>query len=125
MANRVSKAQLMNVLHEYLEDGLANNIYYAICDADDYDRKHMIGMTVGEWKKRFDDDYELVWADDTNAGFGKQGDTVYGNSDYCVICRTDYDGKRFRLWVWRESLHSDTPWVVAGMKEHEKRRADK
>ena len=123
MRNQVSKVQVKEILRKYLTDDLANRMFWEIVDADETDRKNMIGMTMAEWMERFDDDFEVVWADDTNAGFGKRGDTVYGNLDDCVICRTDWDGHRYKLWVWCEPLHSEAPWVVAGMKEYEKRHS--
>ena len=122
-SNRVSKIQVKEILGKYLENDLVNKIYWEIVGADENDMKNVIGMTVSEWRARFDDDFELVWADDTNAGFGKRGDSVYGNSDDCVICRSDYDGKRYKFWVWCEPLTSETPFVIAAMKEHEKRCA--
>ena len=121
MSNRVSRIQVRETLDKYLAKELADAMYLEICKADDYDRHHMIGMTCAEWKERFEDDFEVVWADDTNAGFGKRGDSVYGTIDDCVICRTDYDGRRYKLWVWCEALHSSSPWVVGGMQEYAKR----
>lgn len=118
---RISKPAILEALNKYLEKDLANKIFYTACDIDEHDRKNMIGMTCKEWSERFDDDWEIVWADNTNAGFGKQGDSVYGNVDDLVICRTDYDGHRYRLWVWHEVLDSSLPFIRAAMDTYHKR----
>ena len=115
---RVSKVSVMETLKKYLSDDLATDIFYEICDADERDAREMIGMTYAEWSERFDDDREVVWADDTHAGFGKRGDPVYGNLDDCIICMTQYDGRRYKLWVWCEALHSDDVRVRGGMKAY-------
>lgn len=117
---RISKPAILEALNKYLEKDLANKIFYTACDIDEHDRKNMIGMTCKEWSERFDDDWEIVWADDTGAGFGKCGDSVYGNVDDCIICRTDYDGHRYRLWVWCESLHSNLGFIHAAIKTYSK-----
>lgn len=118
---RVSKVAVLAKLKEYLADELATDIYWAICDADEKDRRDMIGMTCAEWSERFDDDWEIVWADDTHAGFGKRGDSVYGCINDCIICRTDYDGHRYKLWVWCEALSSEDRTVRGGMKAYYQR----
>jgi len=121
MRNRVSKIQVLKILRKYLTEDMSNRLYWEIVDADENDRKNMIGMTMAEWKERFDDDFEVVWAADTNAGFGKAGDSVYGYHDDCVICRTCWDGHKYTLYVWCEALHTDSICVNAVMK----RRATK
>ena len=100
-------------------------IFWEACDIDERDARDMVGMTYGEWAERFDDDREVVWADDTNAGFGRRGDSVYGNLDDCVICRVDYDGRRYKLWVWCEPLKSESRYVMAAMAAHAARQQKK
>lgn len=123
MRNQVSKLEVREILHKYLDEKLANRIFWEIVDADEYDRKHMIGMTCGEWLERFDDDFRTVWADDTNAGFGKAGDSVYGNINDCIICRTSWDGHEYTLFVWCEPLHSEKSFVNAAVAEYHKRHS--
>jgi len=122
---RVSKVAVREQLEKYLDSKLAAKIFWEIVDADEADHKNMIGMTYGEWSERFDDDREVVWADDTNAGFGKRGDSVYGNLDNCIICMTQYDGHRYKLWVWCEPLTSNDKYVVAAVAEYHKRHDQK
>lgn len=110
MANRVS----WKVVEEILSRNLTSSTYWGILgelrEADDEERAAEIGMTYGEWKKRFDDHLEgVVWAADTNAGFGHKGDPVYGNADDLKIVKivTTARGKTLYLWEdilgdWRE-----------------------
>lgn len=118
---RISKPVIREILDRYLDKTLAGKIFWEMVEQDAEDQKNMVGMTYGEWKERFDDDRQLVWADDTKAGFGKAGDPVYGDADDCVICRTMYDGKRYKLYLWVKPLTTDVPWINAAMKEYEKR----
>ena len=122
---RVSKEAMKEALLKYLEDDLAMKIFWEACDIDERDARDMVGMTYAEWNARFDDDREVVWADDTNAGFGRRGDSVYGNLDDCVICRVDYDGRRYKLWVWCEPLKSESRYVMAAMAAHAARQQKK
>ena len=115
MRNQVSKFQVREILRMYLDDELANKMFWEIVDADENDRKNMIGMTMAEWMERFDDDFEVVWAADTNAGFGKRGDSVYGTIDDCVIISTRWDGHRYTLLVWCDGLSTDDIIVNAVM----------
>lgn len=121
MRNQVSKFQVREILRKYLADDLANRMFWEIVDADENDRKNMIGMTMAEWMERFDDDFEVVWAADTNAGFGKRGDSVYGNIDDCVITSTRWNGHKYTLLVWCESLTTDDVLVNAVMNGRAKR----
>lgn len=116
MRNQVSKVQVREILRKYLADDLADRMFWEIVEADENDRNHMIGMTMGEWMERFDDDFEVLWAADTNAGFGKHGDTVYGNIDDCVIITTSWDGHKYTLLVWCDGLKTDDICVNAVMK---------
>ena len=118
---RVSKVQVQKVLEKYFDDAMVMRVLGEICYADECDHRNMIGMTYGQWKERFDYDHDILWADDTNAGFGNAGDPVYGDCDDCVICRTEYDGKRYKLFVWCEPLHSDLDYVYAAMRTNELR----
>lgn len=124
---RASRVVIRSVLDKYLDEKLAARIFWDICNQDDADRRNMIGMTWGEYKERFDDDEDvsLVWADDTKAGFGRQGDSVYGNSDDCVICRVVRGSHYTKLYVWTDPLTSDLPFVKAAMAEYHKRQAAK
>lgn len=73
-------------------------------------------MTFGEYKTNGGTwDYK-VWANDTNAGFGKKGDTIYGYSpameDWEIEAVTTsiagvVDGKP----VYRTTLHIVYPWA--------------
>lgn len=118
---RVSKVAVLEQLKKYLADELADDIFADIVKADENDHRNMIGMTYGEWADRFDDDRQLVWADDTHAGFGRRGDSVYGDNRDCVICMTEYDGRRYKLWVWCETLHTEDRRILAAMAEYHRR----
>ena len=123
---RASRIAIRSVLEKYLSDDLVHKIFWEICDQDDNDRKNVIGMTVKEYLDRFDDidDLKIVWADDTNAGFGKYGDSVYGNCDDCVICCVSRRMKTTTFYVWCEPLHSDKAYVIGAMQEYRKRHPE-
>ena len=122
---RVSKVAVLDTLKKYLADDLANDIFEEIVKTDETDYQSMIGMTMKEWNERFDDDHEVVWAEDTGAGFGKAGDPVYGNMDDCIICMTMRDMHRLALCVWCEGLHTDNRVVLAAMDVYHKRHGGK
>lgn len=117
---RVSRKAVMDVLKDKLSLALAYDIYVEICKIDDNDADSIIGMTVYEFRERFDNDYRLVWYEDTGAGFGKAGDSVYGNSDDLVIIMTSEQGgvtnvPRLTLHVWSPALHSDNKAIKSVM----------
>ena len=118
---RVSKPAVEAVLEKYLDHALARKIFCDIVDSDEEDHRNMIGMTYVEWKERFDDDRQLVWADDT-PGFGKAGGSVYGNADNCIICCTRKDMHGYTLCLWEEVWASDKPFIRAAIKEYQKRK---
>lgn len=124
MGNRVSKPAVQEILNKYLDEKLANKIFWAICDKDEEDQKNAVGMTVKEWKERNEHDYRIVWADDTGAGFGKRGDSVYGDSDNLIICCIERYGRELTLHVWGEALASDKAFINAAIEEHKRRQKD-
>ena len=123
MGSRVSKPAVQEILNKYLDEELANKIFWEICDKDEEEQINAVGMTVKEWKERNDCDYKIVWADDTQAGFGARGDSVYGASDHLIICCIERRGakKECVLQVWSEALESDKAFIKAAMEEHERR----
>lgn len=120
---RVSKVAVLDTLKKYLADELANDIFEEIVKIDENDYRSMIGMTIKEWNERFDEKHEVVWADDTCAGFGRAGDPVCGNMDDCVICMTMQDMNRLCLCVWCEGLYTDNKMVLAAMDVYHKRHS--
>ena len=118
---RVSKPAVREILEKYLDDKLAEKIFWDIVEKDELDAKNVIGMTYKEWNERFDDDREVVWAADTKAGFGKKGDSVYGDLDDCIICCQESDGKRYKLWVWCEALTTDEHYVNRAVEAYKLR----
>lgn len=101
MTNRINKTAIMETLKKYLDDELAEKIFYDMEEADLRDEKNQVGMKYGEWKEKFDDERELVWAADSHGGFGKKGWPVYGNADDLTIVRMDtnmHGKKTLHLW---------------------------
>ena len=118
---RVSRKAVLDVLTDKLALALAYDLYDEICRIDDEDARNMVGMTVKEWRERFDNEYRIVWAADTCAGFGKAGDSVYGNPDDLVIVETDRQGgtwsaPEYTLRVWSTALHTDDRAINAALK---------
>lgn len=122
---RVSRKAVLDVLTDKLANALAYDIYNEICRIDEEDAMNMVGMTVEEWRDRFDDDCRIVWADDTRAGFGKAGDSVYGDCRDCVIVRISEQGAtcapRYTLHVWCEGLSTDDKGINSVMKRYMER----
>ena len=121
-SNRVSKIAVQDSLRKYLSDDLAAVILKDIIETDECDRENVVGMTFAEWNERFDDNFSLVWADDTRAGFGNAGQPVYGDPYDCVICKVSYTTGHCTLHVWCEGITSNKPWINAAMAEHAKRQ---
>lgn len=122
---RVSKPAVRSVLEKYLSDDLAEDIFREIVEQDEDDARNSIGMTVGEFLDRFEpDDLSIVWADDTKAGFGRRGDSVYGNNKDCVICCINESMHKVTLHVWCKPLTSDLAYVNAAMKEYYRRHPE-
>lgn len=63
-------------------------------------------LTPEEWSKFHPmESYRTVWAADTNAGFGKKGDTVYGTSPATYIVRDErVKGDKHILHMWNTGL---------------------
>ena len=108
---RVSKVSVMEVLRKYLSEELARDIMGDIEYAECEEMEAEIGMTYGEWKERFSDEHDVVWAKDSGAGFGRKGWTVYGDCDDMQIVQIDTVGpsrkKVLHLWYagrkdWRD-----------------------
>ena len=110
MTNRINKIAIMETLKKYLDDQMAWKIFDDMEAAEERDQRNQVGMKYGEWKQKFDDDFELVWAADSHGGFGKKGWSVYGNADDLTIVRIDThtNGKKTLhlwdtdLWGWDE-----------------------
>lgn len=119
---RVSKKAVCDVLSKYFSTTVVNGILDEICMQDDMDAASMVGMTVSEWMDRFDDCANIVWAADTGAGFGKKGDTVYGDLGDCVICGAVLDRHNgssvYTLYVWCEGLSTDDKGVNSVMRRY-------
>ena len=122
MNNRVSKMTIIAALRKYLASDLADYIFREIERLDEVEENNVIGMTFGEWKERFDENCNIVWADDTKVGFGKKGDQVYGNADDCVICCLIRSMGKLTLEVWCEGLTSDKAFIQTAMNCYKKRR---
>jgi hypothetical protein len=124
-SSRISKPVVRSILEKYLDNTMAHRIFWEMVEQDENDSRNVIGMTLKEFKERFDvDNLEIVWADDTNAGFGRAGWTVYGDNDDCVICSTETIRGGYKLHVWCDPLTSSLPWVNAAMKEHHRRHPE-
>lgn len=123
MGNRVSKKTVAAALKkkEFMVEDLVDYILREIERLDKAEEDSVIGMTIGEWSDRFDENCQIVWADDTKVGFGNKGDQVCGNVDDCVICRTVRSQGKLTLQVWCEGLTSDLPFINAAMECREAR----
>lgn len=70
-------------------------------------------MKVREWLEQHPEVscYYAIWAADTNAGFGRKGDTVYGDNRNCDIIRieTHRDGKTPVLVLWFTEVWGPCP----------------
>ena len=119
---RISKPAVAEILNKYLDKELAEKMYFEMVEQDAKDKENVIGMTIREFVDRFDEDAQIVWADDTLAGFGKRGDPVYGNVYDCVICCVEFEKRKLKLWVWAEALTTDKAFINAAMEIHEKRQ---
>lgn len=104
MMNRVSKKVVASVLKDFFTADMAARIYHEICEASEKEAKDELGMKFGDWKRRFDDDFDVVWAADTGAGFGNAGDTPSGDIDDCRIVKIVTDGRKKVLHVWDDAL---------------------
>lgn len=105
MTNRINKTAIMETLKKYLDDQLAWKIFDDMEAAEERDQRNQVGMKYGEWKQKFDDDHELVWAADSHGGFGKKGWSVYGNADELTIVRMDtHMGGKKTLHLWDTDL---------------------
>lgn len=103
MGNRVSKVSVEEVLKRYLADALVKDLMIDIAKEQIKERSGEVGMTYGEWKSRFDDDFSIVWAADSLGGFGKAGWTVYGNADDLRIVKIVSNGGKKVLHLWDDS----------------------
>lgn len=121
MGNRVSKKTVAAALKKFMAEDLMNYIFREIERLDKAEEDSVIGMTIGEWNDRFDENCQIVWADDTKVGFGNKGDQVCGNVDDCVICCTVRSQGKLMLQVWCEGLTSDLPFINAAMECREAR----
>lgn len=121
MGNRVSKQTVAAALKKFMAEDLVDYIFREIERLDKAEEDSVIGMTIGEWNDRFDENCQIVWADDTKVGFGNKGDQVCGNVDDCVICCTVRSQGKLTLQVWCEGLTSDLPFINAAMECREAR----
>lgn len=103
MANRVSMVSVEETLKRYLADALVRDIMNDIANDALIEKGSEVGMTYGEWKTRFDDDFSIVWAADSLGGFGKAGWTVYGNADDLRIVKIVSNGSKKVLHLWDDS----------------------
>ena len=79
-------------------------------------------MTVSDFMRTHPNvDIHVVWAADTKAGFGKKGDTVYGDCWNCRVVEVVEDSpamcnkeKAYTLRVWIDALGE-----MEGNGEHE------
>jgi len=102
--NRVSKKVVASVLKDFFTADLACEVYYKICGESEKEAKAEIGMKFGDWVRRFDDDFDVVWAADTGAGFGSAGDSPSGDCDDCRIVKIVTDGKKKVLHIWDDAI---------------------
>lgn len=118
---RISKPAIRYVLGKYLSDELAADMFNEMVRLDEEDQEeNIIGMTVGEFMDRFEpDDLRIVWADDTRAGFGRRGDSVYGNVHDCIICRISQSQHTTTLHVWCKPLSSQEPFIIAAVNAYD------
>jgi len=82
--NRVSKISIKDILGKYVTNDMRDDIMSAIDDASIDEVNDVVGMSVRDYFKRFDDSVSLYWAADSE-GFGKAGDCIYGVSDNLII----------------------------------------
>lgn len=122
---RVSQIAVRNSLRKYLADELADDILNDILETDEHDHNSMVGMTCKQWENRFDYPHRVVWADDTLAGFGNRGDLVSGTYSDGIICRVNYDGYYYTLYIWVEGLSTDDKYIHAALNEYHKRQEEK
>lgn len=80
-------------------------------------------LTVEEWASFHPmESYQTVWAADTNAGFGKKGDSVYGTSPGLYVVRDERaKGDKHILHMWHQGLGSmNKGYIVLGKIREEK-----
>lgn len=119
---RISRPVVRSVLEKYLADDLAADMLAEMIRQDEEDQANTIGMTVSEFLDRFEpDDLQIVWADDTRAGFGRRGDSVYGDTHDCIICCVSQAQHTTTLHVWSKPLTSTEPYVLAAVEEYDRR----
>jgi len=105
MMNRVSRKVVVDALKEFLTTDLALAIYDRIYDESEKEERGQLGMTYGEWKSRFDDDFEAVWAADT-PGFGAAGYSCCGDCDDCQIVQINTGRGKKILHLWDDAFGS-------------------
>jgi len=122
MTNRVSRKVVVDALKEFLPTGVALQIYDRIYDETIKEAENQIGMTFGDWKSRFDDDFDAVWAADT-PGFGRAGGSCYGDCDGCRIVRITTGRKQKVLHLWDDVFGSidsaKKPYLIRNMGSDE------
>lgn len=69
-------------------------------------------ITFEEWREQHPEvEYEMVWAEDTEAGFGKKGWTVYGDGVGLYIHHiTVSDSGKCTLHMWMDGLREIPDW---------------
>ena len=96
---------MVEALKEFLPMDVAVKIYDRIYDEDIKEEEGQLGMTFGDWKSRFDDDFEAVWAADT-PGFGRAGNGCCGDCDDCRIVQIDRGRHQKTLYLWDDAFVS-------------------
>lgn len=123
-SSRISKPVVRSILEKYLDDTLAHRIFWEMVEQDENDSRNVIGMTVQEYLDRFDiDDLSIVWADDT-PGFGRRGQSVYGDCSDSIICCIETSAHAVKLIVWDRPLTSDLAYVKAAVEEYNRRHPE-
>lgn len=99
--NRVSKVSVETALERFLTDDLRAKIMEDIEYWDRREAETEVGMLYGDWARRFDEeDFDVVWAADSGAGFGEKGWTVYGDCDNMRIVKITKSGHKKTLHLW-------------------------
>lgn len=121
--NRVSKVVVREALSRYLDNALIHRIMEDIEKESLLESKHECGMLYGEWKSRFEDSHEIVWAADSLGGFGRAGWSVCGDADNLriVSIQTDRGNKVLLLWddSWGDWRRAPTNYKVISRDRRE------